>query len=164
MRRLAIVFLAAAAWLLADGGAIQLRQQAGPFWVTVFASPAPLHAGPADLSVLVQDRETLQSVLDSAVTLRLQHESVNIDAVATRALAQNKLLYAASVNLAGAGEWKYSVTVRRGSDQGMVSGSMTIAPAEAPLAAHWVSIAFAPLCILIFALHQRLGSARRAAI
>lgn len=160
MRRLSIIFFAAAAGLLADGGAIQLQREAGPFLITVFASPAPLHAGPVDLSVLVQERETSKAVLDAGVTLNISREEVDFAATATRTQAQNKLLYAASVKLPEPGEWRYSVTVKRGSAHGTVSGSMTIAPTEAALTSHWGSIALAPLCILLFVLHQRLSSPR----
>ena len=43
----------------ADGGLARLVVDSGEFRLTVFSSPTPLRAGPVDLSVMVQDRETL---------------------------------------------------------------------------------------------------------
>jgi hypothetical protein len=162
MRRLALISLFLATRLLADGGAVQLREESGPFAITVFASPAPLRAGPADLSVLVQDRESLRAVLDAGVTLHLSHGDSEFTLNATHGQAQNKLLYATVVNLPEAGEWKYSVTVEHGSARTAVSGSATVAATQAGMSTHWVAIGIAPLCILIFGFHQFLsGRARR---
>ena len=43
----------------ADGGAVRAIERDGPFQISVFTSPQPLVAGPADISVLVQDADTL---------------------------------------------------------------------------------------------------------
>ena len=59
--------------LQADGGVIVLKQEQGAYVVTVFAEPVPLRAGPVDLSVLVQDKETLAPVLDADVSVKLLH-------------------------------------------------------------------------------------------
>ena len=147
--------------LLADGGAIQSRQESGPFVITVFTSPAPLRAGPVDMSVLVQNRDTLQTVLDAAVSLHLQRADSVISVPATRALARNKLLYAANVDLAGAGEWQYSVTIIRGDFQASVSGRMIAAPAGTKLDSYLTYFAFPPLCIVLFGIHQWLGRRHR---
>ena len=159
MRYLAVLLLALPR-LFADGGAVQLRQESGPFVITVFASPSPARAGPVDISVLVQDRATLRALLDADVSLHFAGGASEIDASATRAQAQNKLLYAANLNLPVDGSWRYSVSVHRGQAQGIASGSLSVAPAAPAIAQHWGSIAFAPLCILIFALHQTLKRPR----
>ena len=49
--------LLAAVCCHADGGAILARQTINGLGLTVFASPAPLRAGPVDVSVLVQEGE-----------------------------------------------------------------------------------------------------------
>src|SRR5271154_2989462 len=87
--------------MFSDGGAIQMRQETSVFIITVFAAPVPLRPGPADISVLVQDRTSQNPVLDAKVFIQTVQ--------ATHAQAQNKLLYAASLNLDSPGEWKYSV-------------------------------------------------------
>ena len=157
MLRAALLSLILATGLLADGGAVQVHAETGPFAITLFASPSPLRCGPADLSVLVQDRESLAALVDARVTLRLWHGETELTVDATRAQAQNKLLYAAAVNFPDAGDWNYSVTVRRGSSQATVSGSAAVAAHEAGLSSHWASIALAPLCMLIFGFHQFLS-------
>jgi hypothetical protein len=156
MRRGPLLLLVVSAHLLADGGAVQLREESGPFAVTVFASPSPPRAGPVDLSVLVQDRESLSALLDADVTVHLWHGTAELTTRATRAQAQNKLLYAATLNVPDSGEWKYSVTVQRGSVRTEVSSSTIIAAAQAGLSSHWAAIAMAPLCILFFGFHQFL--------
>ena len=75
LRALLVVFLSVTmvAGVRADGGVIVLDGQAGPFLVTAFAAPAPLRAGPVDLSVLVRDAQSGQPVLDAEVRLVLRH-------------------------------------------------------------------------------------------
>ena len=72
MRRRAIAafaLLLCAAAAAADGGRVRLRQDAGSFAITVFTAPEPLAAGTADVSVLVQDRQTGAVLLDASVDL-----------------------------------------------------------------------------------------------
>ena len=161
MTRAAILLLALTPALLADGGAIQSRQEAGPFVITVFTSPAPLRAGPVDMSVLVQNRDTLETVLDAAVSVHLQRADSEITAPATRAQAQNKLLYAANIDLAEPGEWQYSVAVIHGGSHAIASGRMMAAPAGTKPASYWTYFVFPPLCIVLFGIHQWLGRRHR---
>jgi hypothetical protein len=135
--------------LLADGGAIQSRQEAGPFVITVFAAPA-------EMSVLVQNRETLEPDLEASVSIRLQHGDSDVTVQTTRELAHNKLLRAAAVNLDEPGDWRYTVTVSRSGVQATVTGTMKVAPIERKLASYWSYLAFPPVCIALFAVHQRL--------
>ena len=143
------ILLALSRALLADGGAIQSRQEAGPFVVTVFAAPA-------ELSVLVQNRETLEPDLDATVSIRLQHGDSDVTVPATRERAHNKLLRAAAVNLDDPGEWRYTVTVSRSGAQATVTGTLNVTPIEPKLASYWSYLAFPPVCIALFAIHQRL--------
>jgi hypothetical protein len=162
MKRTLPLLLIFTAALLADGGAVQSRQEAGPFIITVFASPAPLRAGPVDLSVLVQDRETQHVILDAAVSIHLQNANSEINATAASANAQNKLLYAANVDLKIPGDWQYSVTITRASASATVSGKMTASPAGTSLSSYWSYFAFPPVCIVLFGIHQWLrGSSGR---
>ena len=163
MRSAGLILLFLAPRLMADGGAVQLHEESGPFAITVFASPSPLRAGPVDFSVLVQDRESLESVLDAVVTIQLSREASAITADANHARAQNKLLYAATLNLTDPGDWKYSVTVQRGANRATVSGATPVAGAQDGISSHWAVIAFAPLCMLVFGLHQFLIRPRRTA-
>src|SRR5436189_89842 len=72
--------------LLADGGAVLLSKEAGPFTITLFGSPNPLRAGKADLSVLVQRQKDKSNVLDAGTMVRLRkREGGNIVEVAAPA-------------------------------------------------------------------------------
>jgi hypothetical protein len=148
----------------ADGGSVQLQQVDGAFRVTVFTAPTPLRAGPADISVLVQDVANDEPVLDAEVVLALTSTGADaaLHAAATRQQASNKLLYAALVNLPSAGAWDLRVTVRRGRAAAVVGGRMAVAPALPPLLAHWPYLAFPPIAVLVFAVHQwrRLRSSK----
>jgi hypothetical protein len=155
-RRAIAILLALIPALLADGGAIQSRQEAGPFVVTVFAAPA-------ELSVLVQNRETLEPDLEATVSIRLQHSDSDVTVRATREQAHNKLLRAAEVNLDDPGEWRYTVTVSRAGTQASVTGTMNVAPAKPKLASYWSYLAFPPVCIALFAIHQRLKTKKSTA-
>ena len=149
LHRAIAILVALSPALLADGGPIQSRQEAGPFVVTVFAAPA-------ELSVLVQNRETLEPDLEATVSIHLQHGDSGVTVQATREQAHNKLLRAAAVNLGEPGEWRYTVTVSRGGAKAAVTGTMNVAAAAPKLASYWTYLAFPPLCIALFALHQRL--------
>ena len=163
MKRALPLLLIFTGTLLADGGAVQSRQEAGPFIITVFTSPSPLRAGPVDLSVLVQDRETQHVLLDAGVSIHLRNANFEIQATAISANALNKLLYAANVDLKIPGDWQYSVTITRASASATVSGKMTAAPAGTSLSSYWSYFAFPPVCIVLFGIHQwlRLAGSRR---
>ena len=47
-----------ASFLWADGGTVRLSEEQGRYRITVFTAPAPLRAGPVDVSVLVQEAAT----------------------------------------------------------------------------------------------------------
>jgi hypothetical protein len=68
----ALLLFALGASVRADGGVIILDREASPFLITVFAAPAPLRAGPVDMSVLVRDASSGQPILDAEVHLTLR--------------------------------------------------------------------------------------------
>ena len=156
MRR-ALLFLALAANLLGDGGAVILRRESGPFLITAFVSPGVPRVGLADLSVMLQDRESLAPVLDAEVSLALDDAP---PIPLTHQLAQNKLLYAASVKLDRVGRSQLSLTVRRGEVAAVASGEIEVAPAAGAIA-YWRYLVFPPVAMTIFGLHQWLRSRRR---
>jgi hypothetical protein len=136
-------------------------ERAGPFVVTVFAAPSPVAVGPADVSVMVQDAASGRPVVDARVTLTLKGEDgAAALADATRDGAQNKLLYAAPVELTSPGRWQVEVTVSRGADSATVVGMIPVAPAPPPFVSYWPYFALPPAAVAVFAVHQR--SRRRA--
>ena len=142
--------------LLADGGTVQLRRETGALIVTVFTSHALVRAGVVDLSVMLQTRESPQSpVLDAGVGILLTSPSGRqISARPTHDAAQNKLFYAAPVPLTEPGQWTYTVEVNRQTAPAVVSGTLTVEPAGLAAASYWQSLAFPPVVILLFAIHQ----------
>jgi hypothetical protein len=143
---------------LADGGAVQLRKEAGPFMITVFTAPAPLSAGPVDISLLLQNRNGLEPVLDAGVSLILRSEAsgAEVQARPTRERAQNKLLYAAPVTLAESGKWQLDVIILRNGERTGATGTIDVAPASEEPASYWSCIAFPPLMIVLFVVRERL--------
>jgi hypothetical protein len=151
----AIILAQAAA--LADGGTVQLRKEAGAFVITVFTSPAPLSAGPVDISLLLQNRNGLEPVLDATVSLILRDPSgAEIRARLTREHAQNKLLYAAPMTFGTSGKSQLDITILRNGERTGATGTIDVAPAPEMAASYWSYIAFPPLMIVAFVVRERL--------
>jgi hypothetical protein len=167
----ATAMLIAIAWMAgiirahADGGAVQFEKSAGPFIITVFTTPSPLRAGPVDISLMIQSRDSQQPVLDCQAFVQLRKEgAMSIRSEATREAAQNKLLYAAPVKVPETGLWELEVAIRHGDDSINVAGEITVAPANPVLLVYWRSLVLPPLFISLFAVNQWLkqrGGAKR---
>ena len=141
----------------ADGGTVQFEKSAGPFVITVFTTPSPLRAGPVDISLMIQSRDSQQPVLDCQALVQLRKEAaINIRSEATHEAAQNKLLYAAPVNVPEPGPWELKVAIQHGDDSINVSGEITVAPANPVLLVYWRSLILPPLLISLFAVNQWL--------
>jgi len=151
---------------LADGGAVQWRKEAGGLVITVFASPSPLAAGPADISLLVQNSDGLDPTLDAEVSLILRAEgsSAEVRAPATRENAQNKLLYATPVTLPESGKWDLTVGILRNGQRMEATGTIDVAPAPRSASSYWSYLAFPPLMVLAFVIRERLIRRRRGAV
>lgn len=114
-----------------DGAVVRMQEFCGPFRVSVFTAPGELPMGAADVSVLVQDRDSGQAILDATVdlTVRSADGSGRSKSIrATRTRSTNKLLDAATVNLPSPGSWELRVSVQRGSDQRAFSARLEVAP------------------------------------
>jgi len=154
--RLALVLLFAVGAAHADGGTVRIREDAGPFRITVFSAPEPLRVGAADLSVLVQRRDDDAPVLDAEVSIRLEGPppAPPIEARATRAAATNKWLHAALVEIPSAGIWKLEVAVRSANGAPEVAGTMQVAPRAPRLRALWPYLVLPPLVVCVFAVRE----------
>ena len=154
-----MLLCALAALLAADGGTLQVRQTSGPFVLSVFTSPAVLRAGNVDFSILVQQTDGLAPVLDAGVEVRAQNgNSIILSKAATHDNAQNKLLYAASLDLSRPGEWTFSVLVHQRELVSQVSGTLIAGPGKPRFLAHWPLWVFVPTLVLLFIFHQWLKS------
>ncbi|HEY5770689.1 MAG TPA: hypothetical protein VIS71_12665 [Terrimicrobium sp.] len=168
--------LLAAVCCRADGGAILARQTINGLGLTVFASPAPLRAGPVDVSVLVQDGET--SVLDATVEVAwlaspssspewlppccsMETSAERIPAI--RAHSNNRLLYSAIVPMKSSGPSKLTISVAQGDRKASLSCDIDVRPPLPPAVAFWRWLVFPPVAIAGFVLHQNLlRSSKRA--
>jgi hypothetical protein len=153
-----IVMLLAQARGFADGGTVQMRKEARPFLITVFTSPAPLSAGPVDISVLLQYLDGLAPVLDARVSVLLRREasSTEIRAHATREQAQNKLLYAAMVTLPEPGKWHLSITTLHNTLRTEISGEIGVTQSHVMAGSYWGYIALPPEMIAVFVIREWL--------
>ncbi|MGH3054935.1 MAG: hypothetical protein ACRDL7_08160, partial [Gaiellaceae bacterium] len=110
-------------------------------------------------SVLVQNRDGDAPILDAEVLVELRSSAAEaIGSAATRQQATNKLLYAAAVTIPSAGPWTLRVAVRQGEATADVAGEIVVAAPLPPLLAHWPYVAFPPVAVVVFAIHQWLRS------
>ncbi len=160
---LPVIIIVTEAFVFADGGAVQLRKEAGDLVITLFASRERLTAGPMDFSVLLQDRRSLDPVLDADVSLHLRDETsgAQIEAQASRDLARNNILYAAPVTLERAGKWTVAFTVQRDRKRMDIAGAIDVAPTPAMVASYWGYITLPPLMLMAFVIQGWLIGPKR---
>jgi len=164
----AIAKLAIPLWLLAgpcvvvalaDGGTVRAVDEQGDYRVAVFTSPNPLRAGPVDVSVLVQNTVTGQTVGDAHVALQLTRRDrpgASIYAVASSAAATNKLMQAALVELPAAGWW--DVEVESTTDDGTMQTrfAMEALPPLPRWLTVWPWFTWPLAAVVLFAVHRGL--------
>ena len=156
---LAGILLGAASAALADGGRLRAHEDAGDFRVAIFTSPEPLAAGEADVSVLVQERATGETVLDAEVTLSLEGPGGVARSVPAVRHARNRLFYGATVTLAP-GAWTATIRVHRGVAAGEARASFDVGEAPRP-AGTWPYLAIPPLAVVVYAANRGLRSRER---
>jgi hypothetical protein len=164
--RLVFTMLLAAGLLLADGGTVLFHRQAGPFTITLLATPAPLRVGSADLSVLVENAAGSGPVMNAQVMVHLvRHNGAQINEVmapATHARASNKLYYAADVTIPSAGVWRLRVEVKDGSREAEIAEDVTVLPPLPKWVAYWPYFALLPLVLILFVFNRWLRRKRQA--
>jgi hypothetical protein len=152
---------------MADGGRIRIHQPAGPFLVTLFTTPDPLLAGPADFSVAVERPNAQGLVEDAEVTLLLSMpedpSAPRLIVPATRQAATSRFLQAANVQLPRSGSWLVRVMVSEGAEAGECSTRVEVLPRTAFRSQTLWQILAVPLFILIYALHRRRRSRKTLA-
>jgi hypothetical protein len=154
MRRLfsaVLVLLSSmAACCYGDGGAVIARQTIEGLQLTVFASPAPLRAGPVDVSVLVQKGE--KPVLDADVDISWRAnsdssadwlppcctmESRTERIPALRGHSNNRFLYSAIVPMKTAGPSVLGIRVLEAGREVLLSCDIDVRRPLPPLLAFW---------------------------
>jgi hypothetical protein len=169
----------------ADSAVVRAQESQGTFTITIFTPAEVSRHLPADVTVMVQSRDSGEVVMDADVelgfappagvsfnsndlvcgprnTVPVSLRGQSIAFVATHAQAANKLLYGASVVFPGAGNWQLRATVRRGSE---AANASCILPVNAPpsrLVSVWPCLALPPLAIALFACNQWLRHRQEA--
>ena len=167
----------------ADGGVIRLHEAKGPFLVTIFTAGEPVQEGLCDVSVLVQQRDSGDAILDASVDLlvapqplsgaqpigqlcglpgaallrqRAGQAATQSSVRATRAQAANKLLYAAPIRFGVPGNWTLDAIVTRGSDSAKVSCVIAVGPPVGWLIGLLPYLLVPPVIVTLFAINQSL--------
>ncbi len=161
----ALLAAGAATCALADGGAVRAIVRDGGLQISVFTSPAVLVAGEADVSVLVQDAETLATAASADVEIALVprgREYAALRVAATTGAATNKLFRACHVVLEP-GVYDVEVVAKDGPRHGCASFEMSVGPPPTGAAAFWPWFTWPVVPILLLAAHawQRRPSRSR---
>jgi hypothetical protein len=163
-----IAFLTADRSVEANGGTLRLAHgPAGPFALTVYTSPTPLHVGLADVSVAVErvdtgDLEPSARVIVHAAPLDPPGAGAAYEASHERATDPG--FYAADVPLSTPGRWRLEILVLTVAEDGATSIDVDVSPA--PLAGNpWIARAAGALLLAALATiglaWRRLWSQRR---
>ena len=168
---------------LAEGhslGIVRLRDTRGPFVITVFTSTELVSGQAADVSVLIQRRDSNEAVLDAIVSFVLTPPRSSIlkqsdpmcgqpgmvttsgpedgptTIAARREQSPNKLLYTAPVNFPLTGPWELDALVRHGADSAKFSCEIPVDLPARPLAGLVPFVALPLLLVTLFAINQWL--------
>ena len=168
-------------------GTVVSREARGPFVITVFTSSEVVRGQAADVSVLVQRRDSNEAILDATVGFVLtpprgsisqqadpicgQPASISLGTTsgsrdgqsmiaARREQSSNKLLYAAPVNLPLVGAWELEALVRHGAESANLTCEIPVGLPARPLVGLVPYLALPPLLVGLFAINQRLRTLR----
>jgi hypothetical protein len=142
----------------ADGGAVRAMTRDGRYQVSVFTSPTPLVAGLVDISVLVQDAETLAALPETPVLISLvprDRNGAGITLEATTQAAGNKLFRACTVELVP-GWYDVSAQCGSGKEVGTVRLALEVGPPPPRRTALWPWFTWPTVPVVLFALHEFL--------
>ncbi len=121
-----------------DDQALRVSQTTGPFVVSVFSLPGDLELGDSEFSVLVQERDTLEPLLDAQVELRATSGSQSAGPVqAGFEDSENKLLQNAELAFPSQGDWTLLVNVKRDGERAAVDVPLRVAQTPSEVNLHW---------------------------
>ena len=143
----------------ADGGVVRAIERDGPFQISAFTSPNPLVAGPVDISLLVQDADTLAPVEEARIEVTIAPRSRTYAAVtlpATAEAATNKLFRACLVDLEP-GWYDVEVICDAAQSRGKVGFALEVGAAPAQRAVLWPWFTWVVVPVVFFGLHQFLS-------
>jgi hypothetical protein len=166
-------------------GIVRLRDARGPFVITVFTSPELVSGRAADVSVLIQRRDSNEAVLDAIVSFvltpphgltpkrddpmcgrpgmvaTLEPQDGPTTILARREQSPNKLLYSAPVNFPLTGPWELDALVRHGADSAKFTCEIPVDLPARPLAGLVPFLALPLLLVTLFAINQWLRTPYR---
>lgn len=148
----------------ADSGVVRVSGIDGPWRLTVFSEPTPFRAGLVDLSVLVQDANTDEAILDATVSMMLEHGEGKADSLlveATREAATNRLLYSAKFQLPEPGPWHVAASAMGDNQVAQVSFQLEAGQPIPPILDMWPWFALPVIAILLIAMNQWLQRRKR---
>lgn len=135
------------------GGTPQLENAAaGPYVVSVWATPDPPHVGAYHLTISVAEPDDAgnagEPILGADVTLRLAPQTTATQPLATLAsneAADNKLFYEADVELPAPGVWAVQVTVDGPDGRGEASFEIDV---QADQGVNWALVSAAGVAVI----------------
>ncbi len=136
---------------LADGGTVQWRKQASDLVITLFAAPG-------EISLLLQNRDDLEPVLNADVSIAF---SSGLKLHLTHEQTTNRLLYASSAALLEPGKWPVDISIVRNGRHLETSGTLDVIPALPDQTAYWGYFLFPPAMIAGYALREHLAHNKR---
>jgi len=166
-------------------GIVRLRDAQGPLVITVFTAPELVSGRAADVSVLVQSRDSNEAILDAIVSFVLTPPRSSIlkdtepmcgqpgpvttlgsqdgqtTILARREQSPNKLLYTAPVNFPLTGPWGLDVLVRHGADSAKFTCEIPVDLPARLLAGLVPFLVLPPLLVTLFAINQWLRTPYR---
>jgi hypothetical protein len=133
------------------------------------------------VTLLLQDRSSLNPLLDAKVTFDLtaqdsnkapqtawmppacaMYKTVNLSNVPAKlGHGENRLLYGAVVQIPGNGHWLLKAHIQRDTQRTELETLLDVKPALLPPLAYWHLFLLPPLGILGFVLHQMARGQRR---
>jgi len=164
-------------------GIVLSRKARGPFVITLFTSSEVVRGQAADVSVLIQRRDSNEAILDASVCFFLtpprgsisqqadpicgQPASVTLGTTsgsrdgqsmiaARREQSSNKLLYAAPINLPLVGAWELEALVRHGADSAKLTCEIPVGLPARRLDGLVPYLALPLLLVALFAINQWL--------
>ena len=153
-----------------DDQVLRLAQPSGSFAIAIYGPAGEMPAGPASFAVLVQDRSTHETLLDSDVQLFLRNANGTDGASGpVHALRddENKLLATADLDIDVPGSRVVEINVHRGSESAVLKMPVEVVKADSAVTLPWsdiVILAFAGLlCVTYFWRHRSRASARLVA-
>ena len=140
-----------------DDQVLSFQEASGPFAVAVFAPPDSFAARSSAFSVLVQDRNTHEVLLDATVDLTALPpagtQAAPISARASNADSPNKLLQTADLDLPTEGDWMLNMTVQHNADSAHFAMPLHVAKPEpgTEYPVHYIVIAM--LSVILFGMY-----------